>query len=194
MFKMAKIVVKSKVKKVKRKFPVEIVAPSYLSSKKLGNSNITDLNSLVGKTSKVNLMYITGNMRNQNIRLVFKITEVSSGLAKTEVKSYAHIPYYLRRFVKPGSEIMEDSFVCTTKDGLNVRIKPFLITKVKTSSMVITTLRNKTKEMAIKEVSKKNYADFISSVIFGKEQNIYKNELKKIAPIKVFEFKKIELN
>ena len=57
---MAKVVVKSKVKKVKRKFPVKVQAPEYLSSKVLGESNVTDLNSLLGKTSKMNMMYVTG--------------------------------------------------------------------------------------------------------------------------------------
>jgi len=191
---MAKIAIKSKVKKVKRKFPVEFIAPEFLNSKKLGKANVTDLNSLVGKTSKINLMYITGNSRNQNIRLVFKVIDVSSGLAKTQVKSYSHIPYYLRRFVKVGSEIMEDSFVCTSKDKIKIRIKPFVITKGKTSSMVLSTLRNKVKELISKEVEKKTYDDFLNGVIYGKEQNLYKNELKKILPIKLFEFKKVELD
>jgi len=191
---MAKIKVKSKVKKVKRKFPVEFLAPEYLNSKSLGKSNISDLKTLDGKTLKINLMYVTGNMRNQNITLVFRVNNVSAGLAKTEVKSYAHIPYYLRRFVKAGSDLMEDSFVCKSKDGLDVRIKPFVITKGKASGMVLTTLRNTARSMIESEVSKRNYSDFISAVISGKEQNIYRNELKKIAPIKLFEFKKVELN
>jgi len=191
---MAKVVIKSKVKKVKRKFPVEFVSPEYLGSKKLGSSTVTDLNSLIGKTTKINLMYITGNTRNQNITLIFRVDEVSAGLAKTQVKSYNHIPYYLRRFVKAGSDLCEDSFVCTSKDGIEVRIKPFIITKVKVSSMVLSTLRIKTKEIITEEISKRTYDDFISAVIAGKEQNVYKNELKKITPIKLFEFKKVELN
>ena len=122
---MAKVVVKSKVKKAKRKFPVEIKAPEFLNSVTLGHSEVTDLNALVGKTSKMNLMYITGNVKNQNVRLTFGITEASSGLAKTTVKSYEQIPYYLGRFVKKGSDLVEDSVVSTTKDGQNVRVKPF---------------------------------------------------------------------
>jgi len=190
---MAKIVVKSKVKKIKRKFPVVLKAPEFLNSAELGNTNITDLNSLIGKTTKINLMYITKNMKNQNVRLVFKIVEVNSGVAMTEVISYSQIPYYLNRFIKVDSTLIEDSIILTSKDGNEIRIKPFMITKSKISKMVGSSIRNKFKEILKKEVESKNAAEFMSSVVFSKVQVMFKNELKKIFPLKVFEFKKVEV-
>ena len=190
---MAKVVVKSKVKKVKRKYPVEIIAPEYLNSAKLGSSQVTDLNSLSNKTIKMNLMYVTGNVKNQNIRLVFKVDEVSSGLAKTQVKSYEQIPYYLGRFVKKGSDLIEDSFVCKSKDGQDIRIKPFIVTKANTSGLTINLVRSKAKEVISKDVASKTYDEFISAVIMGKEQINYRNELKKLFPLKAFEFRKVSL-
>lgn len=190
---MAKIVVKSKAKKIKRKFPVEITAPEYLNSTKLGTSNVTDLTSLVGKTTKVNMMYVTGNIKNQNIRLTFQIIEVNSGLAKTQVKIYEQIPYYLGRAVKAGSDLVEDSFVCKSKDGINVRVKPFMVTKLNTSQLTKSLLRTKSIEIISKEVSSKSYDEFISSVVTGKIQLGLKNDLKKIFPLKAFEFKKVSL-
>lgn len=190
---MAKIVVKSKVKKIKRKFPVETVAPEYLNSVKLGKSEVTDLNAMVGKTAKINLMYVTGNVKNQSIRLIFKIVEVASGLAKTEVIAYSQIPYYLGRFVKKGSDLVEDSFIVKTKDNVEVRVKPFIVTKNNASGMVLSALRNEARVLIGKEVGTKNYGEFISSVVYGKLQNSFRNDLKKILPIKSFEFKKVEM-
>lgn len=190
---MAKVVVKSKVKKVKRKFPVKVQAPEYLSSVELGESSVTDLNSVVGKTSKMNMMYVTGNVKNQNIRLTFKITEVNSGLAKTTVSVYEQIPYYLGRFVKKGSDLVEDSFTVKSKDGLSVRVKPFIVTKQNTSTMVLSSIRLKFREVAKKEFESISYDEIMSSIISGKYQNVFRNELKKVFPLKVFEFKKAEL-
>jgi len=188
---MAKVVVKSKVKKIKRKFPVKLIAPEYLGSKELGSSNVTDLNTLVGKTSKISLMYITGSVKNQNVRLVFKVNEVSSGVAKTEVVAYSQVPYFLGRYVKVGSDLIEDSFVVTSKDGKNVRVKPFIVTKNKVGSMISTAVRNKTRELLEKEISSRVAGDFINSVIMYKLQNMLRSGLKKITPIKTFEFKKV---
>lgn len=185
--------VKSKVKKTKRKFPVEIVAPEFLNSKRIGSSEVTDLNSLVGKTTKVSMMYITGSVKNQNVRLTFKINEVNSGLAKTQLSMYQQIPYYLGRHVKANSNLIEDSFVVKSKDGLDVRIKPFIVTKQMASGLVKSVIRNETKKIIGNELASKTYNEFMNEVIGGKVQIGFRNALKVILPLKAFEFKKISL-
>lgn len=191
---MAKVVVKSKVKKTKKKFPVEIRAPEYLNNYLLGNSQVTDLNSLVGKTAKINLMYITGNVKNQNVRLTFSVNEVNSGLAKTIVTKYDQIPYYLGRFVRKGSDLIEDSFEVTTKDSRVVTIKPFIVTKMNTSGLILSQIRKNLRELVEKDAKESVYDEFISSIIGGRIQNGYRTELKKIFPLKALEFKKVELH
>ena len=162
---MAKVVVKSKAKKIKRKFPVEIKAPEFLNSALLGNCEVTDLNNLVGKSVKMNLMYVTGSLKNQNVRLKFTVTDVASGLAKTRVSSYEQVPYYLGRYVKKGADLIEDSFEVKSKDGIAVVVKPFVVTKVNSSSNVLSSIRSKIKELVRNEVAKMNYDDFLNSVL-----------------------------
>lgn len=190
---MAKVVVKSKVKKVKRKFPVTILAPEYLNSAVIGNSEVTDLNTLEGKTLKLNLMYVTKNIKNQNIRLTFKVVEAKAGEAKTIVSTYAQIPYYLGRFVKKGSDLVEDAHTYTSKDGISIRVKPFAVTKQNASTMIVSALRLKTRELLEKEISSKTAGEFMNSVINAKIQTGFRNELKKIFPMKTFEFRRVEL-
>jgi ribosomal protein S3AE len=191
---MAKVVVKSKVKKVKRKFPVEIKAPEIFNSISLGKANVTDLNSLIGKQIKINLMYVTNNIRNQNIRLIFKIEEVHAGVAKTQIVSCQQIPYYLNRFVKKGSDLITDSFECISKDNKVVRVKPFIVTKQNTSMNVLNSIREKVKELVEKDVKSKPAEVFIADVTGGKIQLGYRNEVKKIFPLKAFEFKHVIIN
>ena len=190
---MAKVVVKSKVKKVKKKFPVELKAPEYLNSVSLGHSNVTDLGDLVGKTAKLNMMYVSGNVKNQNIRLKLKVTEVNSGLAKTQVSVYEQIPYYLGRFLKAGADLVEDSYVATTKDGVKVRVKPFVVTKMNTGTNVASALREETRKLIDKEAKEHTYEEFIANVISAKMQNSLRTDLKKVFPLKTFEFRKVEL-
>lgn len=190
---MAKVVVKSKVKKVKRKFPIEYKAPSVFSSTSLGNAEVTDLKALVGRTIKMNLMYITNSMKNQNVRMTFKVIDVDSGIANTELVKYEQIAYYLNRFVRVGSDLVEDSFVVPTKDGKKLRIKPFCITKSQASKLVLTAIREKIKELIAKEASEKTSEEFIHAVSMGKVQTGFRNEVKKIFPLKAFEFKKVVL-
>lgn len=190
---MAKVVVKAKVKKVKRKFPVEVKGPAVFNSVSLGHSNVTDLSKFVGNTLKINLMYVTKNVRNQNVRLTFQVKEVNSGVATSEVISYEQIPYYLNRFIKAGSDLITDSFVCKSSDGKDVRIKPFIITRKNTSGMILSSIRDKVIEIISKEVADKTGEEFIHAVSMGKVQVGFRNEIKKIFPLKTFEFKKVVL-
>lgn len=188
---MAKVVVKSKVKKVKRKFPVEVRAPESLNSVSLGRVQTSDLSKFVGKSIKMNLMYVTKSAKNQNVRVTFRVTEVNSGVAKSELVSYEHISYYLNRFVKSGSDLVADSFVCVSKDGKNVRVKPFVVTKMNASASVLASIRDKVKELIVLEVSKISAEEFIVGVTNNKFQLALRNEAKKIFPLKALEFKMV---
>jgi len=136
-------------------------------------------------------MYLTKSVKNQNVRMLFQVTDVDSGLAKTQVKSYEQIAYYLKRFIKVGSDLVEDSFVCKSKDGLKVRVKPFIVTKKGTSAMIISDLRQKVRELIEKDIASVTAEEYIHNVAMGKVQLGYRNEVKKIFPLKAFEFKKV---
>lgn len=190
---MAKIAIKTKAKKVKRKFPVEIKAPGIFKSISLGKSQITDMASLVGKTIKINLMYITKSVKNQNVRLIFSVNEVNAGVAKTEIKSYVQIPYYLNRFLKAGSNLIEDTHTYTSKDHKEIIVKPFIVTRNNVSSMLASAIRSKTRELITSELKVKTADEFIFSITNGRVQLAFRNELKKIFPLKAFEFKRLDI-
>ena len=190
---MAKIAVKTKVKKVKKKFPVEVRGPEFLGSPKIGKTEATDLDNFVGRTTKLNLMYVTNNVKNQNVKVTFKVYEASSGLAKTKVKEYEHISYFLGRFLKSGSSLIEDSFKVSLKEGAELILKPFIVTKGKASSQLVSDVREKAREL-LREVAK-GYDDsgFFQAVINYQIQNQVREEVKKLFPLKTFEFKKVVL-
>ncbi len=190
---MAKVVVKKQTKKLKKKFPVEFIAPEVFNSKSLGQSNVSDLNGTVGRTIKMNMMYVAENVKFQNARVTFKVIEVSSGKAKTQISKYEQIPYYLSRFVKKGSDLVELNVEHTSKDAIKTLSKLFIVTRDNASELVLTEIRAKAKELVQKEVKSSNYEDLVSNVVYGKIQNNLRNELKKITPIKVFEFRKLEM-
>ena len=190
---MAKVVVKQKVKKIKRKFPVEFVAPELFNSKVIGQANVSDLNKTVGKTIKINMMYVADSVKFQNIRLTFKVVEVDSGKAKTQISNYEQVPYFLSRFIKKDSDLVEVNEYVTTKDNHEVLVKLFIVTKHNESQLVLREVRAQAKELVKKEATEMVYSDFISNIVYSKIQQKIRNELKKITPIKVFEFRKTQL-
>ncbi len=188
---MAKVVVKTKIKKVKKKFPVEFIAPAFLNSKTLGMGEITNLADLSSKTIKLNMMYVTGNMKNQHIRLKFRVSEIETKRAKTKLCEYEYIPYYLKRNIKKDITIVEDRFIVISKDNEEIIIKPFLITKTKISALKRKNICFELIEF-VETFCKTNSTDEIfAEVLYDKMQLKLKNILKKIVPLKVLEFKKV---
>ncbi|MCH8519750.1 MAG: hypothetical protein LAT82_03265 [Nanoarchaeota archaeon] len=190
---MAKVVVKQKIKKIKRKFPIEFIAPEIFNSKVIGQANVSDLNKTVGKTIKINMMYVADSVKFQNIRLTFKVMEVDSGKGKTEVSNYEQVPYFLSRFIKKDSDLVEVNEYVTTKDNKEVLVKLFIVTKHNESQLVLREIRAQARDLVKKEAIDMTYNDFISNIVYSKIQQKIRNELKKITPVKVFEFKKTEL-
>ena len=190
---MVKIKVKTKVKKVKRKFPVEFISPRFLGHKNIGKSNVSDLNSLVGRIIKMNFMYITGSMRNQNVKLSFRVTKVESQKASSEVSKYEQVAYLLAKKLRKNSTLVEDVIKAKSKDKREVIIKPFVITRQKISSQVATNLRLKIREEIIDEITNTNQETIIEDVINNKFQTLIKSKVQKITPLKHFEIKKAEV-
>lgn len=190
---MAKVVVKQKTKKIKKKFPVEFIAPELFNSKSLGHTQISDLNKTIGKNITLNMMYIAESVKFQNIRLTFKVTSIDSGKAQTQIAKYEQVPYFLSRFVKKDSNLIEVNQVIITKDNFEVIVKMFIVTKNHVSQLVLGQIRHQAKKLIEEEAKHVVYSDLMGGIIYSKYQQKLRNDLKSITPIKVFEFKKTEL-
>lgn len=190
---MAKVIVKQKTKKVKKKYPVEFVAPELFNSKSLGNARVSDLGNIVGKTIAMNMMYVAESVKFQNIRLTFKVSSVDSGKAQTHIQKYEQVPYYLSRFIKKDSDLVEINESVVTKDGVELVVKMFIVTKSRVSHLVLTQIREKSCELIKTECANITYENLMSNIVYSKIQQGLRNELKKITPLKVFEFKKVEV-
>jgi small subunit ribosomal protein S3Ae len=188
---MAKVVVKSKIKKVKKKFPVKFIAPKFLNSKILGESLVTDLKAVIGKIITMNMMYVSGSIKNQNIRLKFNVENVDSGNAKTQICGYEHISYFLKRNIKKGTNLIDHRILAKLKTNEVLIIKPIIVTKSKISGLTKKNIRAELLRLIETSLKEIEFEDFFSQVLDGRIQLKIKNDLKKISPIKTLEFKKI---
>jgi len=189
---MVKIKVKT-TKVTKKKFPVKFLAPETLQNAVIGESEVTDLDSLTNKKILLSLYFITKNPRHQNIRLKFSIEDFNNGVAKTYISQYEVVSYYLRRLLKRDSQLIEGTFDSISRDKIKIRYKSFIIPKSKLSRELRTNLR---KEIFayLNEFSSKNTAkEIFSQVINGTLQNALRNQLHKYGFMKFVEFRKIEI-
>lgn len=176
----------------KKKKWFTIVAPKEFNGMNLGLTPAWQAADVKGRTIWVNLMQITNDPRKQNINLQFKMKEAMEDKVDTETITYEISNAYIKRVVRAGKDKVEDSFVCTTKDNVKVRLKPLIITANNTKKSVLMSLRKATREFVDKAVTETSFPDLISAVINGQVQKDLRMSLKKIYPLNVCDFRVVK--
>lgn len=171
----------------------DIQSPFVFGSRKIGETVSTDDQSLIGRTTKLSLMIVTGDVKKQSIIGTFEIMDVKNGVANTRVKQLEIAPSSVKRMIRKGKERIDMSMVCATKDNFVVRIKPLLITRGRTGGTTLTSIRKMVDAALRYEASKISYDQLISDIITGKLQKSVRFRLNKIYPLKSAEIRAIEL-
>ncbi len=184
---MAQLVVKKK-----KKVWYNILSPKDFGDFTIAETFASDPSALPGRVVKMSLMDLTNDPKKQNVQLTFKMTSVKERAVNSELIRYELMPSYVRRMMRKERDKVEDSFVAESNDNIKIRIKPFIITKGKTQRSVLTAIRKRSREFLTEVLKEQKYADFISDVISTKTQKSLREQLKKIYPIAMLEFKTIE--
>ena len=182
-----------KIIKKKKKW-VKIMAPKAFKEAILGESPVFESENLIGRTIKVNLMSLLKDPRKQNLSVSFKVTKIEGDVARTEAVGYEVLPSMIKRLVKRRKQKVEDSFVCKTKDGKKIRVKPLVIANSKVTKTVTTSIRAKLKFIFGTVFEKTTLEDFLIDMILGKSLLKLKDQIKKIYPVKTLEIKKISVS
>lgn len=179
---MAKKRVSRQSVKKKKWFP--IVSPSLLGAKPIGETYLEEPELAIGKTIKINLMQVTGEIKAQNINAKFEVFEFKENVLRTKITGYSYLSSSLKRLVRRRMTKVDDSLVIMTKDDVKVRIKPLVLTRGKVSRSVEMAMRALVKKLVIDAVSKKPYEELFADVIKNRLQIEVKNTLMKLNPVK----------
>jgi small subunit ribosomal protein S3Ae len=178
--------------KVKKKKWYLIVTPKDMGETVIGETFLDEPELAMGRTVKVNLMQLTGDIKSQNIELRFEISEATESKLSTRIIGYYYAPSSIRRFVRRRMTRIDDSLVIMTEDGKKVRIKPFLLTRNKVTRIVEYTLRATQRKELFNFVRKTPYDALFLAIIKYQIQKEIREKLNKIYPIKSFEIRILE--
>ena len=175
---------KEKIKKKKKKW-YTILASSEFNKQVIAETISSDPKSLIGRTIKVSLMNLTREIKHQNIKITFSITNVDESNALTEVVGYELIPSFIKRITRTGREKIDDVNTYETKNNIKLVLKLLIMTKSKTKRSILSNLRHKSKEFLTAKIQKQDYSELITSLITYTLQKELKSTLSKIYPVAV---------
>jgi len=171
--------------KVLKKQWYPIVAPKLFRNVVLGETLVYEPEQMIGKGLKLNLMNLTKDVKRQNININFEIVSVENDKAFTNVVGYNIAQSSVKRFVRRNINKIDMSFICTTSDKKNLRIKPIIVTRSATNGSVESKLRKHAQDFITKYINDISYDNFANDLISHKMQDALRVILKKIYPVRI---------
>ena len=151
--------------KTKRKTWHTVLASAVFGKKELGESFLGSPEEAVGRFLKINLKDLTGNMRDQNAYVSFKIVKWQGSTLDTIHTGYELTSASVKRMVKKNCNRLDDYFLFMTKDNKPLVVKTLMFTIKKISRSIRTQLRKVLKEILAEEFKKNNWQFLIVDVL-----------------------------
>jgi ribosomal protein S3AE len=183
----------AEAKKQKKKKWCPIVAPAMFNNKVIGESLLDDASMLMNRHVTANMMQLNGDMKRQNVSIMFKVVDVQEGKALTEAVKYEISSSSLRRLAKREKDKLSDSFVVKTADEKLVRIKPLMITNNLTKGSVSAALIKDCRAACKELVNKIKFEQLLGDLVMNKFQREVKEILHKTYPLRTFEVRMLSI-
>ena len=179
--------------KVKRKAWFPIIAPKEFGSKEIGETYNTSAKSAIGRTLKVNLRDLTGDVKDQNAYVYFVISNAEGNSLKTEIIGYELAPSFVKRLVRKNSDKIEGNFNFKTHKNEALVVKWVIVTLNKAKHSVQTELRKQVNSLLEVDLQKADFSGFISELVYKRSNLAIKKKLSKVYPLKELVFRMILL-
>lgn len=179
---------KTKVSRIKTKKKIwhKIIAPVVFGKKELGETYLASADQAVNRPLKINLKDLTGNVKDQNAYVSFKITKWHGTTLETVATGYELTSSFVKRAVRKNCNKSDDYFKLTTKDGKKVVIKTLMLTLNKVPRSTRSNLKKQLGKYLQEEVAKSTIDTLIGNLAAYKVQSPIKKRLSKIYPLREF--------
>jgi len=184
---------KSESRKTKSKEWYKVVGPEMFGKSQVGETLASDPNNLMGRVIETTLGELTNNFSKQNIKLKFKVDQVSGDSAYTRFVGHELTTDYIRSLVKRRTSRIDTIVDVTTNDGYKVRVKPSCFTVKRAKTTQVKSIRDIATHLVQERAKNMDLSQFVQEVVLGRiSLDIYKTA-KAIYPLRRVEIRKTEV-
>ena len=174
-----------------KKMWLPIIAPVMFKEMIIGETPVYEASEMMGKRLSHNLMNLTNDVKRQNTNVTFEVTEVKDNKGLTSVVAFTMVPSSVKRMVRRRSDRVDLSFACETADGKVVRIKPLLVTRGNTTSVIQRKLYRIAFDYVLRQVKRLTFEGLLNDLISFKFQSEMRARLTKTYPLKSCEIRSL---
>lgn len=181
------------VKKTKTKNWYTIIAPKIFDEREIGKTLVSDPEKILGRKIVISAIDLTDNFNKYYLKFSFKISQINGNKALTVFDGSECLRDYISRMILRRVRRVDTVQDLKTNDGIKLRVKALAIISRKAKSSVEETIRKKTEEMTKNFVENSSLEEFIKKILSDEMKNRILQELRKIYPVRNFEFRKTEV-
>jgi small subunit ribosomal protein S3Ae len=171
-------------------------APSLFNHAEIGETMASEPEQILGRTLETTLQEISGgaDIGKAHIKLRFQIDRIS-GEKTAESRFIGHelTSDYVRRLARRKRSKIDTSLLVTTKDGVQIIVKPVAVGEQRLQTRLQAELRLRLRSLLTEEAQKKTGAEFVREMLGGDLGKLLAHGLKSLYPLKKIEIRRSEV-
>lgn len=181
------------VKKAKAKQWYTIVSPKMFGGKEIGKTMSADPEKLVGRRLTISAVELSNNYSKFYLKFTFRVTELNGNTAVTVFNRMEVMRDYISRMILRRVRRIDTIQSLKTKDGCHLRMKGLTVVSRRVKTSIEKKIRERVIELVRQNVERNDLEDLIEKVISDELKNRILQEIRRIYPIRNFEFRRIDV-
>jgi len=174
----------------------KVRAPGLFQHVELGETVASEPEQVVGRTLETTLPEISGgaDAGKAHIKLRFRIERIGGdGVAEARFIGHDLTSDYVRRLARRKRSKIDTSFAVTTKDGVEIIVKPVAVGEQRLQTRLRAELRHKIVELLVDEAKLRTSSEFVREMLQGELSKVLAHGLKTLYPLKKIEIRRSEV-
>jgi small subunit ribosomal protein S3Ae len=179
-------------KALKGKEWFKVFSPKFFGEKLIGETPAMEPEKVIGRIIDISLTDLTSDPSRYYIKLFFKINKLDGNRGQTVFIGHECTRDFISRVVQLRTRRIDTNEVFTLQDT-KIRIKTLAVTNAHVTASVSQEIRRMINQTIKDELVELDTEKFIMAFTSGQIQQVIRDKIKKIYPIRAFEFNKTHI-
>ncbi len=174
----------------------KVRAPGLFQHVELGETVATEPEQVIGRTLETTLPELSGSADSgkAHIKLRFRIERLGGdGVAEARFIGHDLTSDYVRRLARRKRSKIDLALTVTTKDGVQVVLKPVAVGEQRLQTRLRAELRHQMVTILTEEAAKRSSAEFVREMLQGDLSKVLAHGVKTLYPLKKIEIRRSEV-
>ncbi len=174
----------------------KVRAPGLFQHAELGETVATEPEQLIGRTLEMTLPELSGGQDagKAHIKMRFRVERVGGdGVAETRFIGHDLTSDYVRRLARRKRSKIDTSLHVTTKDGIEIVLKPVAVGEQRLQTRLRAELRHKMVDILREEAAQRTAPEFVREMIQGELSKVLAHGVRTLYPLKKIEIRRSEV-